>query len=175
MLASIQRRLRDMSALKQLLLKAESFARAEGMAEPGSEHLVMAALTLADETAPLAFRRVDADPSEFAAAVTQQYADALRLIGVAIGAHLNTPDKLPEAGEHLGLFRSQPSARTLIRRLAKDRPFGASKPLLGADVVLAALSSDIGAVSRALVVMGVQPGDLADACRLEISLYGSAR
>ncbi len=175
MLAAIKRRLKDMGVLKQLLLKAEAIARAEGVPEPGSEHLVMAALTLEDETASRAFCRVDADPSRFAAAVAQQYADALRRIGVAVGGPLMTPDGLPEPGENPGPFKSRPSARTLIRRLAKDRPFGASTPLLGADVVLAALSSDIGTVARALAVMGVQPGDLADACRLEIGLHGNAR
>ena len=175
MLAKIKQRLKDMGTLRQLLEKAESCARAEGAAEPGSEHLVMAALTLADGTARGAFRRVGADPAKFAPSVTQQYADALARIGIDVGTHLIASPDLPERPQSPGVFRSKPSAQTLMATLARDRPFGDTKPLLGADIVLAALSNDIGAVARALAVMGITPHRLADACRLEIAAQGSGQ
>lgn len=175
MLARIKRRLKDIGTLRQLLEKAERCARAEGTAEPGSEHLVMAALTLADGTARAAFHRVGADPARFAPSVTQQYSNALARLGVDAGTHLISSPGLPEQPQSAGVFKSKPSAQTLMATLARDRPFGATRPLLGADIVLAALSNDIGTVARALAVMGITPHRLADACRLEIAAQGSGQ
>lgn len=173
MLAGLKRRLKDMSTLRQVFESAESLARAEGAAEPGSEHLVMAALDLPDDTARRAFRRVAADPARFAPAVMQQFADALKQVGVDVGTLLISPEALP-GPTGTGLYRSKPSAQALMKRLAKDRPPRSQKPLLGADIVLAALASDTGAVARALAVMGVEPGQLTDACQLEIDAWGCA-
>jgi hypothetical protein len=174
-LASVKKRLTDMNTLRQVFLKAETCARAEGIAEPGAEHLVMAALTLADGTARRAFERIGADPAAFAAAVTQQYADALRRVGVAVGSHLASPDGLPAQADRPGVFRTKPSARTLIKTLAGTRPSGSSRPLLGADILLAAASNEIGTVARALAVMNIDPGGLMNACRQEILAFDSGR
>lgn len=168
MLAGIKRRLKDMNTLRKVLEKAEAFARAEGIPEPGAEHLVMAALTLPDGTATRAFHRLGAEPAAFPAAVTQQYEDALRRVGVAAGAYLTSDDELPEGSAPTGPFRSKPSAGSLIRSLARERRVGLSRPLSGADIVLAAASNEIGTVARALAVMNIKRGQLAEACRLEI-------
>lgn len=168
MLAKIKLRLKDMHTLRQLFLKAEVCARAEGVTEPGSEHLVMAALTLPDQTAQRAFHRLGVNPLRFTSAVTQQYADALTRIGVNVGTHLMS-DPLPNTAD--GPFKSKPSAQSLIKKLAQEKPFGASQPLLGADVVLAALANDIGTVGRALAVLRIAPRHLAEACQLEIDAY----
>lgn len=173
-LASIRRRLKDIDILRRVLLNAEACARAEGGTEPGSEHLIMAALALPDGTARRAFQRIGADPVRFAPSVTQQYADALARMGLDAGAHLIASPELSSRSPAEGVFKSKPSAQALIRRVARDRPFGSPKPLLGVDILLAALASDVGTVARALAVMGIEPGRLADACRQEAGAYGGA-
>lgn len=174
MLAALRRRLRDMDTLRQVLLTAEARARAEGATQPGAEHLVMAALALPDGTATRAFRRVGGDPGGFPAAVERQYSNALARIGMDPGGLGMAPTALSER-DPPGPFRSKPSAAALVRRMAKGRPFGTSRPLLGADVLLAALADEVGVVARALAAMGVAPERLAEACRVEIAGAGNDR
>lgn len=174
MLETIRRRLKDMSTLRRLFLTSETCARSEGLTEPGAEHFVQAALTLPDQTAQRAFRRFGAAPADFAAAVTKQYADALRRIGVDAGAHLVSVQELPARAHRAEPFVSKPSAQALIKRLAKEKRFGSRQPLLGADIVLAALTNEFGPVVRALKVMGIEPSQLVDACKLEIEAMQSS-
>ena len=168
MLGSIKRRLKDAATIKQVLLSAEASARAEGVAEPGSEHLVMAALALPDGTADRAFVRVGVRPADFRPAVARQYADALTRVGLGDGGNLLTWQEPPARLPRTRLFKSKPSAQWVIRRLVHARPSGSSRPLLGADFVLAALSSDVGTFARTLAVLEVEPNRLAEACRREI-------
>lgn len=173
MLNQIRLRLMDMKTLKTVLETSEARARADGVAEPGAEHLVMAALDLPEDTARRAFERVGADPAGFVPAVARQFDEALAKVGVEAAGSQTDPHALP--GEGTGVFRSQPSARTLMERLARDRPLGSSRPLTGADVVLAALGSDVGTVARALAVMGVDREALVDVCRREIAAHRPSR
>lgn len=172
-LASLKRRLKDIGILRRVLLKAEACARAEDGTGPGSEHMIMAALALPDGTAQRAFQRIGADPARFAPSVTQQYADALARMGMNAGAHLIASPEGLSRPEAAGVFRSKPSAQALIRRVARDRPFGSPTPLLGTDILLAALASDVGTVARTLAVMGIEPGRLSDACRQEAGAYAA--
>lgn len=169
MLAGIKLRLKNVATIKRVLLAAEASAHAEGVVEPGSEHLVMAALALPDETAGRAFVRIGLRPGDFRPAVARQYADALTRVGMGGGGNLLACQEPLARPPRARLFRSKPSAQSLMRRLALARPFGSSRPLLGADFVLAALSSDVGTVARALAVLAVEPNRLAEACRREIS------
>lgn len=169
MLTAIRSRLKDMRTLKRVLLTAEAHARADGAAEPGAEHLVTAVLVLPDETARRAFARVGADAAAFDLAVTRQYDTALARVGVEAAGGETRPYALPALGDGAGPFRSRPSAQTLMRRLARGRPFWSSRPLTGADIVLAALAGEVGTVARALAVMGVDRDQLGEACRIEIA------
>ena len=175
MLANLKLRLTDAETIKKVLLAAEASAHAEGATEPGSEHMVMAALALQDDTARRAFLRVGATPRDFAPAVARQYADALIRIGMGGGVNFLDYQPPPARRPLTKLFKGKPSAQTLMRTMARARAVQPSRPLMGADIVLAALSSDVGVVARALAVMGIDPDKLADACRLELAACGGKR
>ncbi len=66
-----------MRTIKKLLTDAEVEARAMGEAEPGAEHLLLAALELPDGTARRAFERLDVDPTRLRSAIVDQQAEAL--------------------------------------------------------------------------------------------------
>ena len=165
MLQALARRLRDMRTIKQLCEQAERHANAEGQQRPGAEHFLMAALELPDGTARQAFRRLQADPEAFRVAVERQYGEALRDIGVqapVLPAAMAVPHRE-------GLYEGQPSSQALMQTLAGIRKDSAVPQLLGAHVILAALSARHGVVPRALRSMGVEAAALADAARAELA------
>lgn len=164
MLQALAQRLRDTRTIQRLCEQAERHANVEGQQRPGAEHFLIAALELPDGTARQAFRRLQADPEAFRAAVERQYGEALRDIGLQVPA-------LPTAAvpRREGLYEGQPSGQALMKALAGIRKASAAPQLLGAHVILAALSARHGVVPRALRSMGVEAAALADAARAELA------
>ncbi|HAO33233.1 MAG TPA: Clp protease N-terminal domain-containing protein [Candidatus Competibacter sp.] len=173
MLNKLRQQFRDIKTIKSLFEKAEQHANASGQREPGSEHFVMAAFDLPDGTAQNAFRRLNADPNQFATAVAQQYSNALRDIGMEF-SQSHSPFSVTEpVPANNGMYQAKPSVRTLIEALWELKKAN-SAPLLGAHVVLAAISAQFGVIPRTLQSMGVEPASLAAAARAEIAVTHSA-
>lgn len=173
MLNQLRQKFRDTKTIKSLFEKAEQYANASGQKEPGSEHFVMAAFELPDGTAQNAFRRLNADPNQFGAAVAQQYNNALRDIGITYSNGNSPINEAAPVPAHDGLFKAKPSVKTLIESLWEIKKSD-SAPLLGAHVVLAAISAQFGVTPRSLQSMGVDPVSLADAAKAEIAASQSA-
>lgn len=166
MFTSIKRRLADMATIKTLCMAAERHANAEGRQQPGAEHFILAALELPDGSAAAAFRRLQADPAAFRAAIERQYEDALS--GVGGGAAL--PDAVPVTADG-GVYRAGASGQALLQALAAQDK--ADQPLLGAHVLLAASAAQQGVAARALRAMGITPDALAHAARQETAAHAA--
>ncbi|MDC8760898.1 Clp protease N-terminal domain-containing protein [Janthinobacterium fluminis] len=172
MFDAIKKRFRDMGTIKALCESAERHANSAGQAEPGAEHFVLAALDLPDGTARQVFARLRANPDGYRAAIAEQYASALRNVGIAMEAEaFGNGAAIPGAK---GAYASQPSAQALMRELAEQRKSAGSLPLLGVHVILAAAQAQFGVAARALQAMGVSPAALAEAARAEIAAAGGA-
>lgn len=169
MFKALQQRLRDTKTLASICAEAERIANAEGQAEAGAEHFVLAALELEDGTARRAFERVGADPAGFRHAIDRQYADALAAVGLQRTAAFDA--RLAQVPVPLGqgLYKAKPSVSVLIRRLTDPEALQVpANPLLGAHVVLAAARAEQSTAVRAMRAMGVDPSDLASAASAEI-------
>lgn len=156
----LQRRLADMRTIRDLCLAAERHARADGQAEPGPEHFLLAALDLPDGTARRAFERVGTHPELLRPAIAQQYIEALARIGIRPDA-LAAPAPLPGAAS--GVYRAQPQVASLMRAL-QEKAKGTA--LTGAHVVSAVAAMPHGVAARALAGLGVDAralGATADA------------
>lgn len=179
MFIAIRQRFRDMGTIKVLCLEAEKLANAEGQKEPGAEHLVLSALALPDGTARQAFLRVQADPDRFRAAIASQYEEALKNVGVVI-----PPDTMA-ASEKASLpkgpvYKVQPSAQALMQTMiheikVKEQKENPAAPLLGAHVLLAAMTAQFGVAARAFRAMGIDSARLVDAAKAEIAAYRTVR
>jgi ATP-dependent Clp protease ATP-binding subunit ClpA len=179
MFGAIRQRLRDMGTIKTLLLEAEKLANAEGFKEPGAEHLVMSALALSDGTARKAFLRINVDPNDFRAAITRQYQDALKNVGITV-----PPDTLA-ASEKAALptspiYKAQPSAQALMQTMLHEIKHTEKKenpntPLLSAHVLLAATTAQYSVAARTFRAMGIDLEKLADAAQAEIGAYRMGR
>jgi hypothetical protein len=73
-----------------------------------------------------------------------------------------------------GAYKAKPSVKTLIDALWELKKAD-SAPLLGAHVVLAAISAQFGVTPRTLQSMGVDPATLAAAAKAEIAATHSAQ
>ena len=174
MFSSIKRRLHDMATIKSLCTAAERHANAEGLRQPSAEHFVLAALDLPEDSAAAVFRRLQADPAQFRAAVETQYRQALAGVGIGMDAS-SAPgsDPLPAAAPVApgdGVYHAGASGQDLMRELAALDKSG--RPLLGAHVLLAACTARHGVAPRALRAMGIAPDALADAAQAEIRDHG---
>jgi ATP-dependent Clp protease ATP-binding subunit ClpA len=158
-----------MRTIKKLLTDAETEARAMGVAEPGAEHLLLAALNLPDGSARRAFERAGADPDGVRPAIVDEQAQAL--VGIGFEAEsartLSAPTPLdPPTGR--GVYRAGASAQEAFQAAsalaAKDGPFR----LNGAHVVAAVAEMEHGTAARVLQVMGVERQALAEAARAEL-------
>ncbi len=154
---------RDVRTVKQLLEGAEAEAHSAGEAQPGAEHLLLAALALPDGSARRAFAAAGADPDGLRDAIAASHADALRSIGFE-----SPPDDALDAaippGPARGAYRSNASARSAFQA-ASDLARAGSGPLLGAHVVAAVAGLEHGTAPRALAVLGVERTALAAAAR----------
>lgn len=160
MLDAIRRRARDVRTIARLLEGAEQASRARGEPRPGSEHLVLAALSLPDGTAASAFRRLGVDEDAFSEALAVQDVAALAAIGVHVPAEPDLSLPTPPAPR---LFDAQPSARQLMQRMTDAQSNRVDRDLLGVDVLLAAAEEEHSACARAFRALGITPERLRGA------------
>jgi hypothetical protein len=124
-------------------------------------------MELPDGTARKTFQRIHADSASFRTAIAKQHAEALRDVGIEISRDnplLSQSISIPPKN---GLYQAQASVQSLMKAIWKLR---SNRPLLGAHVILAALSAQHGITPRALHSMGIDPATLANAAKLEIEL-----
>lgn len=165
----MRRRLADMRTMKELFTLAEAEAQRAGEAEPGAEHLLLAAAALPDGSARRALDRVGVDPAALRDAIAGQHSDALRSVGVdATEGALDASPAVPPRGP----YRSKGSAQTLFQRVTALVRAERSQ-LYGAWFVLAATEGEHGTTARSLRRLGVEPDALARAARAELdALHG---
>lgn len=161
MLHRIRQRLRDMRTLRLLFMRAEQHALAQGQRQPGAEHFLLAAFDLPDGSARRALARVGANPDAVAAAIEQQYRDALAAVG--IHADMPPPTALPSQP---GIYRAQPSGQDLVQTLVDFRK-GRPGPLMGAHLVELIAALPHGVAAGALGVLHLDANALVAAARQE--------
>jgi len=76
MFKGIKSKLNDMSTIKFLCERAETYALQDQQREPGAEHFLLASLDLPDGMARLAFDRAGVEPDALKAAIERQYGEA---------------------------------------------------------------------------------------------------
>ncbi len=163
--------LQDIKIMNQLFPAAEAEALAMGEAEPGAEHLVLAALDLPDGSARRAFARLGSDPGKLRAAIAAQHRDTLESIGIAASDE-DLEDKLPSPTPSRGPFRSKGSVQKVFKQVVKLVKKDKSQ-LYGAYVVLVAGQLEAGTFVRALAAMGVDAAELVAAARTELDIVNS--
>lgn len=157
MIQAIRRRLTDMRVLSRLCRGAEACARDDGQLRPGSEHFVLAALSLPDATAARALAALGLDADAFRIALRAQRRHALEAVGMCVQAGADAAVPLPPAA---ALFEAQPSGAELVRQLATTRHGRRGRGLAGADVLLAVAEQVHSPAARAFRTLQV------DAARL---------
>ena len=133
MFASIKARFQDTKTLARLCEESEQSARAEGRVKPGSEHFVLAALKLPDDTARHAFRNLGIDANSFSKAIATQFADALAAVGVVVtrSTEAGTTSSAGVAPAPI-LYEAEPSGQALVQRIAATRNSREARCLMGA-------------------------------------------
>lgn len=178
MFATVKKHLIDAKSLSALCRAAEAAARTQGATEPGSEHFVIAALTLPDQTAIATFTRVGLSRSAFEDAIESQYMSALQSVGIEVSE--NCAGKAQDANPSRpvsSLYRAAPSGQALIQRLAASRGERTSRPLLGADILIAVAAEEFTVAARALRALGInteQLVEVASRCIAEGAGLGNA-
>lgn len=180
MFKAIRQRLRDMKMIKVLCIEAEKIANAQDQKVPGAEHFVLSALAMTDGTARKAFLRIHADPANFRTAITQQYQNALKNIGIAFPLDSEISDNATPMPTSKGPYQTKPSAQALMQILTREimvneRKVDSTTPLLSAHVLLAATAAQYSVAARAIRAMGINQTSLVEAAELEISEYRTAR
>ena len=153
MLQRLRRARADLATMRTLLPQAERLAQSEGLARPGAEHLLLAALDL-DRTAVAALAEVGVDRHALQQALAEQHAAALRSVGVVADEDALAAALPPAPERAAGAYRSEPSQQALfqasVRRAKAER-----SPLRSAHVLLATLDLEHGPLPRALDHLGV--------------------
>lgn len=173
MFQMIKRRLHDVRTLSRLCTTAEDIAHQQGRSKPGSEHFILAALALPDQTAAQAFTNLGLTEQQFQDALAAQRSDALASVGVSIKAVGVTelPSGLPQPKPVL--YETEPSGQSLVKRLADTRKTRTARFLLGADVLLAAAQENYTPSTRAFQKLGISADQLAEAAQRSVNnLYG---
>ncbi|MGZ5849913.1 MAG: Clp protease N-terminal domain-containing protein [Methyloceanibacter sp.] len=148
MFKGIKLKLNDMSTLKFLCERGETYALQDQQREPGAEHFLLASLDLPDGTARVAFDRAGVEPDALKAAIERQYGEALRSIGLKADA----PSDMPMSATP-GTYHAAPSGQEIMQELAATRKDHG--PLLGAHVVGIVAGMSHGVAARALRALGV--------------------
>lgn len=161
---SLRTAVADTRLIAALLTTAETEARALGDAEPGAEHLLLAALLVDDPSARDVLRQVaeTVDAAAVRSAIGAVHAASLATVGVT------APDldgALPPA---TGIYRSEVSAQEVFQR-ARVLSRGSRAGLLSAHVLLAAAEREHGTVARVLDHLGIDRAALVAAARAAVS------
>ena len=152
MFGFLHRKISAARTLAALCQAAEAEARRDGQAEPGTEHFVLAALSMPDGQAARVFSSLGLTDADLRGAIARQYQGPLLALG------LKTPvavAPLP-AAHKAGVYRAAPSGQALVQALASN-----CRASLASHHVLAAAAEQRERVfARPLAVMGVQPDQL---------------
>ena len=162
----LKNRFRDMRTIKILLEGAEAEANRAGESMPGAEHLLLAALDLADGTARRAFERVGADPGALRQAIDDQHTEALRAVGIA-DAQAELAGSIAQRSN--GVYRSGGSAQSAFQAAGKLARKTRTQ-LVGAHVLVAITEMEHGTAIRAVRSLGIDIDALAAAARDEAGL-----
>jgi ATP-dependent Clp protease ATP-binding subunit ClpA len=158
MFTGLRRARADIATMNMLFPSAERIARADGVDQPGAEHLLLAALDLPDGIAPAALAEAGIDRQQLHDAIRAQHTAALRGVGVAVDDA--AIDRLiPPPVAPAGVYRSQGSMQDLFQRSAALAK-AAGRPLLSGDVLLAALDAEQGTVARTLFAPAIDRNTL---------------
>ncbi len=163
MFQMFKRRLRDVRTLARLCTTAENIAHQQGRPKPGSEHFILAALALPDQTAAQAFTTLGLTEQQFQDALAAQRSDALFSVGVSIKAIGVTDPSSDLPLPKSVLYETEPSGQSLVKRLADTRKTRTARFLLGADVLLAAAQENYTPSTRAFRKLGISAEQLTEA------------
>jgi hypothetical protein len=160
------RTLANMATMKDLLTAAEQESLRDGDPDPGAEHVFLAALGMPDGSAQRAFARVGGTAASPRAAIDQHHDDALAAMGVTSPPAARDA---PEPGPGRGVMRAKGSTRDLLRGMAEEAKHVHPSRFVSAHVVLAASSFELGTLSDALALLGVDGANLRAAALAELS------
>lgn len=167
--------LHDISTVEKLLTGAEDESRRTGDSLPGAEHLLLAAIALADGTAGRAFERVDADPEQFRGAIGTTHANALHDLGIVAGEEVYPAPEAGTIAPARGLLRTNASAQQAFQAAVKLSKATKPSRLLGAHVVLAVCQMEHGTVALALATLGIDRAALGAAASQELAAVRAGR
>ena len=142
--------LADMATMRALLEAAERESAAMGEADPGAEHVVLAALALPDRTAANALAELGADASQLRAAIVQVHAEALAALGISEPPQATSRS----APANRGVYRSKGSTQDLLIATAKARKALGAKRFASAHVLIGATTLEHGTLPMALRRLG---------------------
>ena len=145
--------------LGTLCQQAERHARAEGVAEPGAEHFVLAALDLEDGSAQRVFAELGVDAEAFRQALAGNRREALARVGLPQYDLEADASDLPPMTP---LYEAAESGKALVQALAARRGEGR---LHGAHVLAAVAAMPHGAAPRAFRALGISADALARAAQ----------
>ena len=150
--------LQDTRLIAALLTTAEQEARAVGDAEPGAEHLLVAALLVDDPSAHEALGSISAtvDAAAVRAAIVAVHAASLDAVGVT------SPDLDAALPPGQGVYRSEVSAQEVFQR-ARALSRRSRTGLRSAHVLLATAERERGTVARVLEHLALDRADVAAA------------
>jgi hypothetical protein len=167
MFATVKKHFNDAKTLSALCAAAEGAARKAGASKPGSEHFVLGALELADNTGLATFTRLGITREAFAQAIRDQFTNALGSVGISVPEGLVSHPAAASRPKPT-LYEAEPSGQRLVQRLAEARGSRAGRPLVGADVLLAVTHEEFTVATRAFRVLGVGAESLAAAAKQSI-------
>lgn len=148
--------LADMATMRSLLEGAERESAAQGEADPGAEHVVLAALALPDGTAADALAALGVDAARLRLAIERVHAEALAAVGI-VEPPAPTPRPTPT---NRGVYRSKGSTRDLLRATAEARKAQRAKRFTSAHVLVGASTLEYGTLPKALHHLGIDAATL---------------
>jgi len=160
---------REVRTIRDLLSGAEQEARGGGDDVPGPEHLLLAAMELADGTASRALARFGVDPASLRAALERVHTDALAGIGMQAPGPVDDEAGEPSTGLATGVFRSTPQAQQVFHEAVTLSKSTVPSRLLGAHVVAAVCALEHGTAVRVLTALGLDRSQLRLAALNEAS------
>lgn len=152
-------RFASIGVLGDLCRNAERHARAEGVAEPGAEHFVLAALDLKDGSAQKVFADLGIHTEAYRQTLAENRREALARVGLPQHALEAGPSDLPPITP---LYEAAESGKALVQALAARRGQGR---LNGAQVLAAVAAMPHGAAPRAFRTLGISSEALARAAQ----------
>jgi ATP-dependent Clp protease ATP-binding subunit ClpA len=158
MFSFLRRRFAEMRTVSRLLESADSYAREQGREQPGSEHLLLAALELPDGKGRKVFDSFGVNADVLKQAIHNQHRDALARIGVTEETLAAGFDDVDPPPERILLPRAQESAVSVLRRLARrEAPLPRDVALNGALIVACIAAEKHSIAARALSALNLDP------------------